>query len=68
MEATVEQLRPSDRPMFIGVSPFLDRLVMFNFTSMVMAFLFFDALPSEESALRFGAITKGKKFKKRSNT
>ena len=32
---------------------------------MVMAFfLFFDALPSEESALRLGAITKGKKLEK----
>ena len=29
-----------------------------------MAFLFLDALPSEETALGFGAITKGKKLTK----
>ena len=31
---------------------------------MIMTFLFFDGLPLEESALGFGAITKGKKLKK----
>ena len=54
--------------MFIGVSPFFDHLIMSNFTSMVMTFLFFDGLPSEESALGFGAITKGKKLKKNNET
>ena len=61
--ATVERLRLSDLPMFVGVSPFLDRLIMSNFTFMLMAFLFFDALTPETSVLLFEFITKGKKFK-----
>jgi len=50
--------------MLVGVSPFSERFTMSNLISMVMAFLFFEALPSEESALRLGAIMKGKKLTK----
>jgi len=50
--------------MLVGVSPFSERLTMSNLISMVMAFLFLEALPSEESALRLGAIMKGIKLTK----
>ena len=48
--------------MFVAVSPFLDRFIMFNFSSMVIAFHFFDALPAGETCLHFGVIMKGKMF------
>ena len=60
--ATVERLRPSDRPMFVAVSPFLYRFIMSHFISMAIAFRFFDALPSDEPYLRFGAMMKGEMF------
>lgn len=60
--ATVEQLKSNTWPMCVGVSPFAEFFTMLKFTSMVMAFLFVKALPSEESALRLGVIIKGKKY------
>ena len=39
--------------------------IIFNFTSMEMVFVLFEALLSEETNPRLGAIMKGKKFPKR---
>ena len=52
------------RTFFFAFHVGAKELIMSNFTFMVMAFLFFDVLPSEESALCSGAITKCKKVKK----
>ncbi|KAK7069690.1 hypothetical protein SK128_025134 [Halocaridina rubra] len=56
INATVERLNPSEWPMFIAASPFLEHFTISNLTSLVMVFLFFEALPSEESPINWGSI------------
>lgn len=61
-EATVEQLKLSIGQMFVAVSALSGRLTMVNFTSLMMAFLLFEAQPSEKVTLCLGAIMKGIKI------
>lgn len=68
MSTFVEQLRPSVLPMFTGVLPFSEHFTVSDFTSIVMAFLYSHALPSEESLLFLGGRIKGTKLQKKQQT
>lgn len=61
---TVIQLRPSNQPMFVGVLLFSKHFFISNFTSMEMAFLFIEALPSKVQ-LKLGGHNEGQKVLKK---
>lgn len=60
--STVERFEPSNQAMFVAISSFSERLKMSNFTSMLIAFVFFEAPLWENVVLLLVGIMKGSDF------